>query len=87
MVETDVEVPAAVQDAADAYVKSKRLVAKHREAMNGNLDRLVEEMKEAEITEVYVDDREKRIILSEKDAVKIVKTKKANDGAEDEDEE
>lgn len=74
------EVPTEVQEAADAYVRSKRLVSKHREAMNGNLEVLIEKMKECDIVECFVDDGEKRLTLTEKDTVKIVKRAKPDDG-------
>ena len=73
------EPPNEVRDAADDYVDAKRAVANHREEMNNFLTDLIEKMKAAEIYEILIDDGEKRLILSEKDQVKIKARKKQKD--------
>ena len=77
---TQDEVPEEVQSAAEAYVGFKRAVAKNREKMNAALDALILRMKEADVAEMYIDDREKRLILVHKDLVKIQRRKKNKDG-------
>ncbi|MCK9569289.1 hypothetical protein M0R72_10160 [Candidatus Pacearchaeota archaeon] len=79
------EVSGEVQDAADAYLEAKRSVGKFLEQMNGNLDVLISKMKEADVTEILIDDGDKRLTLTEKDQVKIVKRKKAGDDSADDD--
>jgi hypothetical protein len=81
------EAPAEVQEAADAYVKAKRATSRNREKMNGALEALVIVMKEHDVAECLIDDGDKRLILSEKDQVKIKVLKRAPDGDGDEDDE
>lgn len=73
---TQDEVPAEVREAADTYVTAKRSVAKFREKMNDSLADLIEKMKAADVHEILIDDGEKRLILTEKDQVKIKAQKK-----------
>lgn len=73
------EPPAEVRAAADAYVAAKRSVAKFREKMNDALTDLIEKMKAADVWEMLIDDGEKKLILTEKDQVKIKARKKSKD--------
>jgi hypothetical protein len=61
---TQDEVPEEVQTAAEAYIGFKRAVAKNREKANAALDALILRMKQADVQEMYIDDREKRLILT-----------------------
>ena len=65
------EPPADVREAADDYVTSKRNVAKCREKMNNSLADLIEKMKAADVWEMLIDNGEKKLILTEKDQIKI----------------
>jgi hypothetical protein len=77
------EVPKVVQAAADAYLKFKRAIANNREKMNAALDALILRMHEADVTEILVDDGDKRLVLSTKELVKVQKRKKAANDADD----
>ena len=70
------EPPADVRAAADIYVATKRSVAKLREKMNNALGDLIEKMKAADVWEMLIDDGEKKLILTEKDQIKIKARKK-----------
>ena len=65
------EPPADVREAADDYVTSKRNVAKCREKMNNSLADLISKMKAADVREMLIDNGEKKLILTEKDQIKI----------------
>jgi D-aminopeptidase len=73
------EVPPEVEAAAEKYLKQKRLVAKGREQMNAALEVLIAAMRAAGVHEMLVDDGEKRLILDEKDVVRVVARKKGTD--------
>ena len=80
-------IPEIVQAAADGYLKHKRAIANSREKMHAALDALILRMEEAGITEIKVDDNEKKLILTTKKLVKIQARKKNKDGTiSDEDE-
>lgn len=64
-------VPAEVRQAADEYVKTKRLLAKTREKLHGTLDDLITKMKEADVREMLIDDQQKRLTLTQADKIKI----------------
>ena len=82
------DVPEEVQAAADSYVKWKRKLADMRGKMNSSLEELIALMKEHGVTEMTIDDQEKRLVLAQKDLVKILKRKdKAAGGASDTDDE
>ena len=70
------EPPADVREAADDYVTSKRNVAKCREKMNNSLADLISKMKAADVREMLIDNGEKKLILTEKDQIKIKARKK-----------
>jgi len=71
--ETFDPVPDEVQDAADDYVEAKREQAAWREKTNGRKELLIEKMREHDVTELDIDDGEKRIVLEEGVKVKIKK--------------
>jgi hypothetical protein len=73
------EAPASVRDAADAYLTAKRSVAKFREKMNAALDALITEMKSADVSEMLIDDGDKKLILTAKDLVQIKARKKSDE--------
>ncbi len=73
---TTADVPESVQDAADKYLKQKLINQKSREQMNGALESLIHEMREADVTEMLIDDGDKRLILDSKDCIKIQARKK-----------
>jgi hypothetical protein len=75
------EPPAEVRDAADRYLKHKRDIANCREKMNASLERLIEKMKATDCLEFLIDDGEKKLILTEKDQVKIEARKKVKEEA------
>ena len=86
------EVPAAVQEAADAYVSAKRSLGKAKEKHNTAQDALIEAMRAADCLEVPIDLGNKRIVLNEKDVLRIKKIKKdkmedSDDDDDDEEEE
>jgi len=74
------ETPPEVEKAAEKYLRQKRLVAKGREQMNAALEELLAAMRAADVHEMLIDDGEKRLILDEKDFVKIVARKKGSNG-------
>jgi hypothetical protein len=67
--------PKKVQDAADAYASALRRLGNAKGKLNTARDVLIAEMKGADITVVEIDEGNKRIVLSEKDALKIKKVK------------
>ena len=73
------EPPPVVREAADAYLTAKRSIAKFREKMNDALADLIEKMKAADVLEFLIDDGEKKLILTEKDQIKIKARKKSKD--------
>ena len=73
------EPPAKVREAADVYLDAKRGVAKLREKMNNSLADLIAKMKAADVHELLIDDGEKRLILTEKDQIKIKARKKSKE--------
>ncbi len=78
------EIPEEVASAADAYLKFKRNIALLREKMNAALDALILRMHEADLTEILIDDQEKRLVLTSKELVQIKKRSKPDDAdAED----
>ena len=74
------EIPEEVQSAADAYLKFRRAVAHNREKMNAALDALILRMHEADVSEMLIDDGEKKLVLSSKELIKIEARKKNKDG-------
>ena len=82
ILDTVPEVPEAVTAAAEAYLKPKRQIAKARESMNAALENLIEAMHKADVTEILIDDGDKRLTLSTKDLVKIQKRKKSAEEGE-----
>ena len=71
------EPPKAVTEAAATYLKHKRGVASGREKMNSARDALIEVMRENDVTEMLVDDGEKRLTLTSEDKVHVEARKKA----------
>ncbi|MCK9570863.1 hypothetical protein M0R72_18075 [Candidatus Pacearchaeota archaeon] len=83
------EVPADVQEKADAYAAALRRLGNAKEKKNGCEELLIVAMKDADITEVRIDLGNKRIVLSKKDTLKIKKVKGEggdSDGDEGDDE-
>lgn len=74
------EIPELVSAAADAYLTAKRTIAKQREKQNAALDALILRMHEANLTEIQIDDGDSRLVLEEKELVKIKKRAKHDDG-------
>ena len=57
-------------------MEPKRKIANLREKMNAGKDELIEAMKAAGVSEILIDDGEKKLILEEHDAIKIEARKK-----------
>lgn len=66
-----------VREAADVYVRAKRLVAKNREKMNGAKEVLIDLMQQHGVTSVKIDDGDKLLELDDSVKVKIKTLKKA----------
>jgi hypothetical protein len=77
--------PKKVQDAADAYASALRKLGNGKAKLNTAKDVLIDEMKKADCKTVEIDEGHKRIVLSEKDTLKIKKVK-SPDGVADDDE-
>jgi len=77
-------VPDAVQEAADSYVEAKRELASWRELMNGRKRDLIDAMKEHNVSELMIDDGEKKLVLVEDSKLKIETPKKPQDTAAEE---
>lgn len=79
-------IPPEVQEAANAYLKAKRSVANWREKTNNFLAELIEKMKANDVVEMLIDDGEKKLILTERNVVKITARKKQPEAEAPEDE-
>lgn len=66
-----------VREAADSYIRVKRLVAKNREKMNGAKERLIELMQQHDVKSVKIDDGDKLLELDDTVKVMIKTLKKA----------
>jgi hypothetical protein len=73
-------IPKPVQEAADEYARAKRSKANALAKMNARAEELIDVMKEHDITEVEIDDGDKRITLTAADKLKIEKKKEADNG-------
>ena len=74
------EVPAAVQESADAYASALRKLGTSKCKLNTAKDVLLMAMKDNDISEVRIDSGNKRIVRGAKDTLKIKKVKEAGDG-------
>ena len=70
------EQPPEVMAAAEKYLEPKRKIAGLREKMNAGKEELIEAMHAAGVTEILIDDGEKRLKLLEKDSIQIEARKK-----------
>ena len=71
-----------VAAAVTKYLDPKRKIAGLREKMNAGKDELVDAMKAAGLSEILIDDGEKKLILRAKDQIEI-KARKKSEAAED----
>jgi hypothetical protein len=78
--------PKVVQNAADEYASALRRLGSAKGKMNTAKDVLIDAMKKVDITVVEIDEGNKRIVLSEKDTLKIKKVKTPDVGGDDKDE-
>lgn len=78
------EVPEAVQDAVDEYVKSLRIKNKATEKLNSRKEVVIETMKEHDVDHVRIDEGKKVLMLSEMDILKIEKAKEPETAGGDE---
>ena len=69
-------IPDVVRDAADEYVAAKRKLGNCRETMNTALADLIGKMQENDVSEILIDEQNKKLTLSFKALVKISKRKK-----------
>ena len=80
--EVEGDTPYKVTECAESYVDAKRSVASFRETMNGKREELIELMKEHGLTELPIDDGDKRLILVSDDKIQIKSLKNKKDDQE-----
>jgi hypothetical protein len=74
------QVPHDVQALADEFMEAKRAVTDNRETMNAKRVDLVEKMQEYDVTELTIDDGDKRLILTNELKLQVKRIKKPKDG-------